>query len=49
MTEKANMIDRAWGVTFGLLMQVHPDWSMDKLTDETTLLIDYIQRGRDLP
>jgi len=47
MTETDNWYGRGWGVIFGLLMQLHPDWNMTKLTDETCMLLDYIDRGRD--
>lgn len=49
MSESDFAYDRAWGVVFGLLMQVHPEWDMDRTTDETVRLCDYIGLGRDFP
>ena len=49
MTESDYSYDRAWGVVFGLLMQVHPDWDMNRITDETVKLCDYIECGRKEP
>lgn len=49
MRESDFSYDRAWGVVFGLLAQVHPEWDLNRTTDETVKLCDYIKRGRDMP